>query len=210
MTSAENLSFLDDAFFVHSSFVDMSFASSFEGSFFSSLKNLIAFINKHIDFENYAIVIARFKCSKKNIKNKTILRCNWENKSFDFLSKKRRHSNTRLIQCFFFIVSKLNDLFEWIFVVRDSNHTHDSTFVTFHSTLQKMTLIDEVKNQISRQSKIQIALVKILFTLRLNANERNFIYKIRNIYNVKTKIQRDIFDNLFFVQTLMKQLKKND
>ncbi len=210
MTSAENLSFLDDASLVHSSFVDMSLASSSEESFFSSLKNLIAFINRHVDLENYTVVIARFKCSKKNIKNKTVLRCDREDKSLDFLSRKRRHSNTRLIQCSFSIVTKLNDLSEWIFVVRDSNHTHDSTLAASHSTLRKMTFIDEVKDQISRQSKVQIALVKILFTLRLNANEENLIYKTRDIYNVKTKIQRDTLDNLFSVQTLMKQLKRND
>jgi hypothetical protein len=86
----------DDAFFVSSSH-DMLLASSSEESFFLNLKDLIAFINKHIDFENYAIVIARFKCSKKNIKNKTILRCDREDKSLDFLNRKRRHSNTRLI-----------------------------------------------------------------------------------------------------------------
>ncbi len=73
-----------------------------------------------------------------------------------------------------------------------------------------MTLIDEMKDQISRQSKIQIALVKILFILRLNANEKNLIYKTRDIYNVKTKIQRDALDNLSSVQTLMKQLKRDD
>ncbi len=159
MTSAENLSFLDDASLVHSSFVDMSLASSSEESFFSSLKNLIAFINRHVDLENYTVVIARFKCSKKNIKNKTVLRCDREDKSLDLLSRKRRHSDTRLIQCFFSIVTKLNDLSEWIFVVRDSNHTHDSTLAASHSTLRKMTLIDEVKDQISRQSKVQIAFV---------------------------------------------------
>jgi uncharacterized protein YjbI with pentapeptide repeats len=98
---------LDDASFdaslAHSSFAhsshDMSLASSSEESFFSSLKALIAFINSHVDLENYAIVIARFKCSKKSIKNKIILRCDREDKSLDFLSKKRRHSDTRLIQC---------------------------------------------------------------------------------------------------------------
>jgi hypothetical protein len=73
-----------------------------------------------------------------------------------------------------------------------------------------MTLIDEIKDRIFRQSKVQIALIKILFILRLKANEENLIYKTRDIYNVKTKIKRDILDDLFFVQALMKQLKRND
>jgi hypothetical protein len=73
-----------------------------------------------------------------------------------------------------------------------------------------MTLIDEVKDQISRQSKVQIAPVKILSTLRLNADEKNLIYKTQDIYNVKTKIQRNALDSLSPVQTLMKQLKRDD
>jgi hypothetical protein len=73
-----------------------------------------------------------------------------------------------------------------------------------------MTLIDEIKDQIFRQSKVQIASIKILFILRLKADEENLIYKTRDIYNVKTKIKRDTFDDLFFVQALMKQLKRDD
>jgi hypothetical protein len=81
MTSAESLSSLDDASLaqsslVHSFLVDMSLASFSEKSFFSSLKDLIAFIDTYVDFENYAVVIARFKCSEKSIKNimhKTII-----------------------------------------------------------------------------------------------------------------------------------------
>jgi hypothetical protein len=99
--------------FISCLFISRHVIASFsEESFLSSLKAFIAFINNHIDFENYAIVIARVKCSKKNIKNKIILRCDCENKFFDFLNKKRRQLNTRLIQCSFFIVIKLIDLSE--------------------------------------------------------------------------------------------------
>jgi hypothetical protein len=86
----------------------MSLASSSEGSVFSSLKDLIIFINTHADFEDYAMIIARFKCSKKRIKNKAVSRCDRDDKSLESLSRNRRHSDTRLIQCSFFIVIKLN------------------------------------------------------------------------------------------------------
>jgi biopolymer transport protein ExbB/TolQ len=89
-------------------FLVMSLASSSEESVFSSLKDLIIFINTHADFEDYAMIIARFKCSKKKIKNKTVLRCDRDDKSLESLSRNRRHSDTRLIQCSFFIVAKLN------------------------------------------------------------------------------------------------------
>ncbi len=192
-------------------FFVMSLASSSEEFVFSSLKDLIIFINTHVDFEDYVMIIARFKCSKKRINNKTILRCDRDDKFLESLNRNRRHSNTRLIQCSFFIVIKSNvDFAEWNFVIRDSIHIHDLTLSTSHSALRKMTSIDEIKDQIFRQSKIQIASIKIFFILRLKANEENLIYKTRDIYNVKTKIKRDIFDNLFFVQTLIKQLRKDD
>jgi hypothetical protein len=64
-------------------FLVMSLASSFEESVFSSLKDLIIFINTHVDFEDYAMIIARFKYSKKKIKNKAVLRCDRDDKSLE-------------------------------------------------------------------------------------------------------------------------------
>ncbi len=156
------------------------------------------------------MIIARFKCFKKRIKRKIFLRCDRDEKSLDSLSRQRRHTNTRLIQCSFSIVVKLNDLSKWTFVVRDSHHTHDLTLSASHSALRKLTIIDEMKEQIFLQSKVQISSIKILFILRVNANEENLIYKARDIYNTKTIIQRESLDNLSFIQALMKQLEKND
>ncbi len=86
----------------------MQLISLFEESIFENLKDLIRFVNTHADFQNYAIVIARFKISKKDIKHKIFLRCDREEKSLDSLDRKRRHTNTRLIQCLFSIIAKLN------------------------------------------------------------------------------------------------------
>ncbi len=89
-------------------FLVMSLASSSEEFVFSSLKDLIIFINIHADFEDYAMIITRYKCSKKKIKNKAVLRCNRDEKFLESSNRNRRHSDTRLIQCSFFIVIKLN------------------------------------------------------------------------------------------------------
>jgi hypothetical protein len=86
----------------------MQLTSLLEESIFENLKDLIKFVNTHVDFQNYAIVIARFKISKKNIKRKIFLRCDREEKFLDSLSRKRRHTDTRLIQCSFSIIAKLN------------------------------------------------------------------------------------------------------
>ncbi len=86
----------------------MQLLSSSEESIFENLKNLIKFLNTHADFQNYAMIIARFKISKKDIKRKIFLRCDREEKFLSSLDRKRRHTNTRLIQCSFNIIAKLN------------------------------------------------------------------------------------------------------
>jgi hypothetical protein len=159
----------------------MQLISLLEESIFENLKDLIKFVNTHVDFQNYAIVITRFKISKKNIKRKIFLRCDREEKFLDSLNRKRRHTDTRLIQCSFSIIAKLNlDINLWSLIVRDFDHNHDSSTSAVHSALRKLAIIDEaVKFDITRQFKIQISSAKILSTLRLNNEE--FIFKTRDL-----------------------------
>jgi hypothetical protein len=86
----------------------MQLLSSSEESIFENLKNFIKFVNTHVDSQNYAMIIARFKISKKDIKRKIFLRCDREEKFLSSLDRKRRHTDTRLIQCSFNIIAKLN------------------------------------------------------------------------------------------------------
>jgi hypothetical protein len=190
--------------------VIMQLISLFEESIFDILKDLIKFVNTHADSQNYAIVIARFKISKKSIKRKVFLRCDREEKSFDSLDRKRQHTDTRLIQCSFSIIAKLNlDINLWSLTVRDSDHNHESSTSVAHSALRKLVIIDEVvKFDITRQFKIQISLVKILSTLRLNNEES--IFKTRDLYNLKTKMRRTELDSLTSIQALMRQLDETN
>jgi hypothetical protein len=94
-------------------------------------------------------------------------------------------------------------------IVRDSDHNHDSSISAAHSALRKLAIIDEaVKFDITRQFKIQISLAKILSTLRLN-NEK-FIFKTRDLYNLKTKIRRTELDSLTSIEALMRQLDETN
>jgi hypothetical protein len=45
----------------------MMLASSFEDRTFDDLKNLLLYLNQHVDFEDYAIVLKRTKKSKLRI-----------------------------------------------------------------------------------------------------------------------------------------------
>jgi hypothetical protein len=86
----------------------MQLTSPPEGSTFDTLKDLIKFVNTHADSQGYAVVIARFKTSKKGIKRKAFLRCDRGGKSLGPLGRKRQHTDTRLIQCPFSIIAKLD------------------------------------------------------------------------------------------------------
>jgi hypothetical protein len=174
----------------------MQLLSSSEESIFENLKDLIKFVNTHVDSQNYAMIIARFKISKKDIKRKIFLRCDREEKFLSSLDRKRRHTNTRLIQCSFSIIAKLNlDINLWSLIVRDSDHNHNSFTSVVHFALRKLVIIDEaVKFDISRQSQVQILLAKILSTLRLNNEES--IFETRDLYNIKTKMRRTTLDSL--------------
>ncbi len=69
-----------------------------------SLEEFILTVNQHVESEDYAIVKQRFKKNFKiNQVIKIYLRCDREKKSNDkFHEKKRKHSFTRFVNCFFF------------------------------------------------------------------------------------------------------------
>jgi hypothetical protein len=76
-----------------------------------------------------------------------------------------------------------------------------------------MTMISEIKSDISRQLIVQTASSKILFTLRLDFafnDDLNFLFKSRDIYNVKAKLRRDDLNSLTSIQVLMRELNRDD
>ncbi len=82
----------------------MNLRSSFIDAMYLSLEELILTVNHHVEFEDYAVVKQRFKKSFKTDEvMKIYLRCDREEKSNDKShEKKRKHSFTRLVNCFFF------------------------------------------------------------------------------------------------------------
>ena len=67
----------------------MLISSLINEKFFLTLKLLIANVNKHVDLEEYAIIIARFNLNKKKIKHKAYLSCNRKKK----IKEKEREFN---------------------------------------------------------------------------------------------------------------------
>jgi hypothetical protein len=83
----------------------MNLRFSLINAMYLSLEKLMLTINHHVESKDYAVVKQRFK---KNLKTnqvvKIYLRCDREEKLNDKShEKKRKHSLTRLVNCFFFL-----------------------------------------------------------------------------------------------------------
>jgi hypothetical protein len=123
------------------------------------------------------------------------------------------------------IVKRLNDFddFSWFLKVINSRHNHFFSLVDAHFVLRKMTMTFEIKNEIFRQLIVQIASSQIISNLRItdsiidwndtnseNSRIINFMFKSRDIYNMKVQLRREIFDFLTLIQALIQELNRDD
>jgi hypothetical protein len=136
----------------------MILSSSFEDCTFDEFEHLLRFLNEHVDSEKYAIVQKRSKKFKLRIKCKTWLICDRERKSHECTEQNHRHTDNKHIECFFFIVAKLNDenVDSWIYKIKNEEHNHVSSIIDVHSALRRMTITREMKIEIKRQLTVQI------------------------------------------------------
>jgi hypothetical protein len=187
----------------------MNLASSSTNLSFVFLKSLLRAINQHVDSKEYAVVLKCTKKSKNEVINKTWIICDRKRKIHEVIEQNRRHFDNKFIQCSFFIIVKLNeDIQSWFYKIKNSKHNHEIIIAESHLVHRKMTMIFEMKSDISRQLTMQTALFKILFTLRLDivANFDSSIFKSRNIYNLKAKLRCENLESLTFIQALMREL----
>jgi hypothetical protein len=128
-------------------------------------------------------------------------------------SDTKRHDDSRHIKCFFLIIAKLDENIQtWMYEIKNFKHNHAFSVVESHSVLRRMTMIDEIKSDISRQLTVKTASFRILSTLRLDefANVDNSMIKSRNIYNLRAQLRRDDLRSLTLIQILMRELNEND
>jgi hypothetical protein len=99
-----------------------------------------------------------------------------------------------------------------VFILKMINlaHNYQLILAESHAVLRKITIIKEIKKNVSRQVIVQIASFKILFILRVDSNAVNSLTKFRDIYNIKTQINRDVLRSLTLMQTLMQELDKEN
>jgi hypothetical protein len=192
---------------------------------FESLKDLILRVNEHADVEDYAVMLFRIKKSKLRVRRKTWIKCDREDKSKKSKNQKRRHISSRLIEFSFLLTAKLENenIDSWLLKMINKKDNHSSSLVEAHSALRRMIMTEKVVSDIFRQLTVQISTTNVIFSLRvldmnanldaesLNAKEIvNFMFKSRDIYNLKAKLRHEILRSLTSIQTLLRELKKDD
>ena len=104
----------------------------------------------------------------------------------------------------------------------NETHNHELNLIDAHSMLRRITLIDEIKIDIIRVFVIQTIPAKILISLRIsnsiiemndnyeNPQFINFMFKKRDILNLKTQIRRDELKSLTLIQALIKEFDEEN
>jgi CRISPR/Cas system CSM-associated protein Csm5 (group 7 of RAMP superfamily) len=104
----------------------------------------------------------------------------------------------------------------------NDQHNHSFTFADFHSIQRKIALTSEIRNDISRQLRVQTKSSQILSSLRVfdfidsfssdseNSIVINSLFKSRDIYNLKAKFRREFLESLTSIQALIRELKKTN
>ncbi len=180
------------------------------GELYVSHEELIVAANTWAEAHGYALNIKRSNINKRRIKDKIWLKCDRGGKCTSSVEQKRLHVDSRLIECLFKAIAKWSlDEVDWLLRIEDSAHNHDSILPESHSALRKLTLINQIKDDIANQSRARITLRQILTALRLDSDSNNSMFKAADIYNVKAALRRDALESLTSIQALIQNLHRD-
>jgi hypothetical protein len=167
---------------------------------FDDFNDIFRFVNKHVNKEEYAVVLKRTKKFKLRVKCKTWLICDRERNFHECIEQNRRHDDSRHIKCSFFIVTKLSDENAdfWIFEIKNEDHNHASSIVDAYSVLRRMTMTREIKIEIKRQLTIQMKRMNVYVECWISKKQRLIINNTIQIASFKIiSIVRLFTINLF-------------
>jgi hypothetical protein len=159
-------------------------------------------------------VLDRIKKFKLDVRRKAWLICDRDRKFNELKDQNRRHTTSRRIECFFFVVVTRDvDSDAWFLKIVNEEHNDSATLVEAHSVHRKLVMIDEIKSEIFKALAVQTWSSQVLFSLRIldsmieiniddSKNPRiiNSLFKSRDIYNVKTQLRRETLRSLTSMQ----------
>ncbi len=104
----------------------------------------------------------------------------------------------------------------------NNQHNHSFIFDDFHFIQRKIILTFKIRNDISRQLRVQTKFFQILSSFRtfnfidfLSFDSKNSIvinsmFKSRNVYNLKKKLRREFLEFFTLIQTLIRKLNETN
>jgi hypothetical protein len=90
--------------------------------------------------------------------------------------------------------------------IKKDRHNHALTLRESHSAHRKLAMISKIKKQIVIQTLTKASSQQIVINLRLNADEKDSMIKIKNVYNQRRRIRQQDLKNLTTTQTLLRAL----
>ena len=178
---------------------------------FQTLEAGLKYINDYALAQGYAVVTARTKNSKKGDKRKAWIRCDRGGKTPGPTGfGRRQHTTSRLIECPFLLILKLELGFGWALTLKNTTHNHAGTLAGSHPVHRKAALTQEVLDIIHNQTRTQTTPGQILSHLRLDIDEELPLFIRQDIYNAKAHLRRQALGPLKPTQALMQYLNGED
>ena len=166
-------------------------------------------MQNYVKSRDYAIRIKRTKSHKKFVFKQSdylYVMCNKEDKIIESKITKRVREASRMIECFFNILTKKND--EWFVIHNDITHNHESNIIKTHSKQRKLIMTFAIKDKIKKSLRVNIKSRQTLNEFR--KKNSNCILLLKDIYNVKHVFRVEILKNLTFTQALIMILRKRE
>jgi hypothetical protein len=90
--------------------------------------------------------------------------------------------------------------------MKNENHNHFLILKKSHLAHRKLTMTSKIKKQINIQTFTKTIFQQIIINLRINANEKDSMIKIKNVYNQRQRFKRNDLSNLIAIQVLLQTL----
>ena len=182
-------------------------------------------LNEHASTQRYAVSKKRSKKRKSDAVFKVWIFCDIRSKS-KIKNLDYRRSTFRATECSFECITKLiddleidefnddiievDDIKQWQLIITNSTHNHEFILQSAYSIYCRNVMIEEVLKEIEKSVKQSIKTSTILRELRMNHDEKNLIFKARDIYNERDVLRLEELELLTSTQILIKALSDDE
>ena len=92
--------------------------------------------------------------------------------------------------------------------IKSSTHNHIPTIAGSHASHNKLALIDEIQHKVSKQFRTGVRPNTTRDTLLLNEDEAYPVFRLLDIYNLRTELRTKNLSSLTSIQSLILEIEK--